>query len=108
MIYLIHKETILKSFNINEVMESHSSTFAWKRKPLYNNWITPFNSNFQGQRFDKNIIFKGGFFFKTPFYNEKKESNMPSRTCFHFGKNNHVQRLLWKTIGGWSKWGEVL
>lgn len=45
---------MLKSENINKVMERYSSTFALKRRPLSNNQITPFNSNFQGQRFGKN------------------------------------------------------
>ncbi len=35
-------------------MENDLSTFALKRRPLSNNQITPFNSNFQGQRFGKN------------------------------------------------------
>jgi hypothetical protein len=59
---------MLKSFNINEVMESDSSTFALKRRPLSNNQITPFNSNFQRQRIGKNINYQRGILLQDPLF----------------------------------------
>lgn len=49
---------MLKSVDINKVMESDSSTFALKRRPLSNKQITRFNSKFQGQRFGKNTNYQ--------------------------------------------------
>jgi len=64
---------MLKSFHINEVMESYSSTFALKRRPLSNNRITPFNSNFQGQRFGKNINYQRGILLQDPIFTMQKQ-----------------------------------
>jgi hypothetical protein len=51
---------MLKSEDINKVMENDLSTFGLKRRRLSNNQITPFNSNFQGQRFGKNTNYQRG------------------------------------------------
>ncbi len=59
---------MLKSFNITEVMKSDSSTFALKRRPLSNNQIIPFNSNFQGQKFGKNINYQRGILLQDPLF----------------------------------------
>ncbi len=87
-------------------MESNSSTFALKRVPLSNNWITPFNSNFQGQRFGKNTNYQKGILLQNGLLQCKKIQTCLQGNVFILVKITMSINYCWNQLGveanGWT------